>query len=293
MRIGVVNNGLHAEMAFASEPDVTLLYVGRFRGSRIWFYDVIVVPIHTDQIFLCRYKPLLTKYVEKGGVLVLFGAQKMDRQWAPWYLLEDKFTEDIELYRQSAEGRIVFSGIPDEKSVQYHNKYFGHGSIAVDNESEETLLAGDTHGRRVMLIRRFAGGGALFVTTLDPDYHSVTHVPGPTYEIVEKTHEKAHKLVQNILKWARDEAKRQPHRRMRLLQAIGGTLYSWTTEAFLYFLPLWSIGLYIIWSKPGLPLAGTPVAVGVLPGVIAFVGSVASIVGFFMTQRARRGKQHE
>lgn len=285
-RVGVIDGGLHAQEAFSFDADVKYLYLGTFRWHNIWSCDVIVVPIHTDQIFLSRHKALLTRYAKAGGVLVLLGATTYGRPWVPLYRIEAKFTQSLRYYAGTRDGQAVFRNILDEEALRFHNSYFGHGNIGGGDESD-TLLADDKDGRPVMLVRRI-DSGTIFITTLDPDYHSVTHVPGPASEKVEDSHRKAHRLLRNIFNWAKVEAEGKGLRNQwyRRLRWIGGGVWFWVPHAVLYFLPVLSVGLYILWKKPGSSLAVPGASFLFVASVLGLTASVITVVSFLVTRRA-------
>jgi len=285
VRIGVIDNGIHVEHAFSADPDITLLHSVRTLPFSLFRYDVVIVATHTDQALLLRLKKHLTRYLQFGGVLVLLGATTQGRHWLPLCEWEGKFPESISFDTTSPDGELIFDRIPDPNYLQYHSKYVGHGSLRISVAKHDATLAADEAGRVLMFVRRLPSAGVLLATTLDPDYHTSVHVPGPADEAVERTHAKAKHLLDNIIKWAFQAAQETPRRfRRRLLGWLVPTV-AVIAMVFFYGLPVMAF-VYLTSTTASHDYA----AAASIVATIAFLGSLASIYCLFLGIVAKKDK---
>lgn len=110
VRIGVIHNGLHAEAAFNSRRNASLIRTIRQIPFVIFAYDVLIILTHTDQALLQRLRPLLNLYLRLGGVLVILGATMYSRRWFPLCNWEQKFPESIQFDSTTEDGRRIQRG---------------------------------------------------------------------------------------------------------------------------------------------------------------------------------------
>ncbi len=278
------------EKVFSPYPEIKLIYIGKLNINMIFLYDIVIIPFHLDQIFLYKIKPYLKKYLTKGGILILLGATEDPRHWFPLSGWEPKFTSSLNIDNRSPDGKIIFKDIPNANYMWYHSKYFAHGSLLAKVPIREYVkLAWDNEGRIVMYIRRTGINGTLFATTLDPDFHSSTTVPGPLEEQVEITHSKAEHLLHNIIEWAKVEAKSKKYstRFKRMSYAMLKLIGSFSGIIILYLLPILSLGYfsYLILSKDKID---TIEKIAVSFSAIGVMGSIASLISLFQTLKAER-----
>lgn len=293
MKAAVLNNGLHTEEAFKAFPEIDLLYVGSFNVQRIFLYDTVFIPFHLDQVFLYRHRRTLHRFLRDGGVLVLLGATEETRKWLPFFRWERDFTKTIKFSDDSNDGKVVFRSITSTKDLQFHSSYYGHGSLSGTGPiiPGKRVLAEDDSGHAVMVIKRSDIKGTLFVTTLDPDYHCTTPVPGPSNETVSATHEKADRLLRNIVGWATQEAAGKPEldrKHVRRRAWLKFLAFGVSTFA-LYSLPVWGVAAaFFLLNSP----KSHPVLASVSTGasLLAVLGSAASLFSMYQTWRAERDR---
>ena len=277
VRVGVIHNGIQVEDAFSARHDISLIRSVRTLPFVLLHYDVLIVPTHADQAMLFRLKRPLIRYLQLGGVLILLGATTQGRRWMPLFQWEQEFTRSVALDKSTEDGKRVFKGIDTPEYLKYHSKYFGHGSITVSVAQGDQVLARDQAARSVIVVRRLPKGGIIFVTTLDPDYHTSVPVPGPAEEKVEVTHRKAGHLLENIVNWGIWAAQDTPKRfRRRLLGWILPTV-SIIGMVMFYMLP---VAAFVLLVLPAMTRDIVPL--GRIVTAVAFLGSLASIYAFFM-----------
>lgn len=282
IRVGVLHNGIHAEDAFTFRPDaVTFIRDVRAFPLSLLRYDVVFVLTHTDQVLLLHLKPLLNLYLKLGGVLVLLGVMTQGRKWLPLSQWHQEYTRSIMFDSSGPDGKLIFAGITDPNYLRYHSAYAGHGSLVPSVSEVDKILASDNKGRTIMFIRRMPGAGVLLATTLDPDYHSTAQVPGPADEIEPVTNKKAGHLLYNILNWAEKAAAQTPKwRRRHFIGAVVptlsrmGLLLSWAFPLLVF--------VYLLWANSRKNFTFTDTFTGKVVSMLAFIGSLASILSIFM-----------
>ncbi len=208
MRILVVNGGLHHERAFRSRPEVQFIRSSDVRNASLESWNIVIVPFHTDRIVLAELRSKLERYVRRGGVLVVLGATEDDgRLWVPYAEWQGPYGTLVVGHRTDADGAAIFGGLADEE-LKYHGVYAAHGSLLPRLE-QAVCLAVDENEQVVALVQRL-GRGSYFCTTLDPDYHSCSQVPGPNEEETLETRVRAQRLLSNIFLWSCCEAANRP-----------------------------------------------------------------------------------
>lgn len=203
MNFRVLNGGIHEEDVFFGYNKIKLLHLSNLKWANIYLFDIILIPFHLDQIYLREKNNLLNKFLKMGGILIVLGATEESRKWLPRGTWEKEYTSDIIVDENKSDSKIIFKNI-DHKNMgcQYHSSYVAHGSISVNEDDKIDILAEDSNNRITMLVYRNRKNGILLETTLDPDYHSLVHVPGPSNETSEETHKKALTLLNNIIDWS-------------------------------------------------------------------------------------------
>lgn len=239
-RMLIINGGLHHEKAFRGHvhPKTKLLHVGKLREISLNNYDIVVVPFHTDQIALHKNRKKLETFVKRGGVLVILGAtQEGERSWMPYCQWEPPFTTKIEMNTTTQDGHAIFKGFSSPTEFKYHGIYYAHGALLPTlAEDDVDVLARGERNRIVMFVRRSGLKGTLFCTTLDPDFHAVAQVPGPRDSSTPETHQRASKLLRNIIYWAIEEARKKPLY-LRLVRRTAGFVAN-LTHGLLFWITL-------------------------------------------------------
>jgi hypothetical protein len=271
IRVGVIPNGIQSEDVFNTIRGISQIRYIRALPSVILRYDVLIVPSLTDQVMLYRLRRLFIRYLHLGGVLVLLGVTTQGRRWLPLHQWEQMFTQSIVFHPNTEDGSRIFKNISNSNDLRYHSKYVGHGSI-LPNQGDE-ILASDNEDRTVMVVSRLRNSGVLFVTTLDPDYHTFVPVPGPAEETVEITHRKARRLLQNIVNWAIWAAQSTPKRYSRHFLGFVLPAVSFTSSLLFYLLPLAVFAA--LWFDPRVIQADS--SAGWLVTAISLLGSLVTI----------------
>ncbi|MCU7805925.1 MAG: hypothetical protein KZQ92_10950 [Candidatus Thiodiazotropha sp. (ex Lucinoma borealis)] len=240
-KIAVLDGGLHHRKAFAIYAGIKFVPVHKVGSVSLGQYDLLVVPFHTNQSLLSRLKPRFQRFVEKGGVLVILGAtEDSGCHWLPYCQWEGPYTKRISVHeRESRDGSVLFRGLEADKKLKYHDKYTSHGALIDTSDKEgDCVLVTSEDNRSVLSIRRSGIDGTLFITTLDPDYHSISNVPGPSIQDTNETHINASILLRNIMDWAMNEVqeKSSSTRRLnRVLSGASGFYHMFTYVALLIF----------------------------------------------------------
>ncbi len=264
-KVLVLDSGLHQQKAFDGLGEMKA--VSKIRPRNLLKYDVIIVPTHTDQIALARLRDGLKKFLDKSGVLILLGVTQYST-WLPdgegtWNSTYPEKCSIVQRFEEDTIFRDLCS-----KDLKYHTSYSGHGFlIPPDNEDIEKLVTCENNN--VLMYRyEHLNGGVLLVTTLDPDFHSVSCVPGPSEQESTQTRVKARTLLKNITTWA----ERKSNLRSRKLRSITLWLY-WLRDMTLFGIAIGIPGLvgYIIspYFFPNLPpAAATWLAAGAVISVL-------------------------
>lgn len=291
MKIAAFNGGLHEERVFSSYPEIDLVYVGRIDTNRLMLCDVIIIPFHLDQIFLLRLKTFFKAFLRNGGILIMLGAtEDSQRAWLPFLQWEKDFTTSLNFDPTSNDGKIIFDGISDSKYLKYHGIYYAHGSLQPGLKTANLIkLAWDNDDRVVMLIRREGIKGTLFATTLDPDFHSATSVPGPSDEKVEHTHRKASHFLSNIINWAKVEVRSISLKiriKRKVLAFLRLIVLSYAGSYVLYFSPfvILIFLIYRLFTRGPNPAEG----MAALLASLGAVGSITSIISFWKSRNAEK-----
>lgn len=297
-KIAIINGGLHHDTAFKwlAEKKHDAVYVGRLDRTDIFLYDILIIPFHTDQIALLKNQSRFEEFVRSGGVLVVLGATQEGRKWLPFFDWEEQFTETLSLHRSMPDGKpnpdaeILFSKITDERMLKYHGIYTAHGSLLLDSGQEGlTVLATGENKRVILAIKRLKGKGSLLCTTLDPDFHSVSSVPGPNAESTAVTHQKARLFLGNIVRWAIQEAKSKPValRKKRQQARKKAQIFRWAKFGLVFIVPF-IVSIYLLYLQyldkifPDNKLYSY---------VISFVGILGSLVSIWQWFYDRRIEQ--
>jgi hypothetical protein len=250
IRTAALNGGLHEEGIFGTYQDIDLLYIGKPSLKTLIFkYDILFIPFHIDQIFLNSLKKLLEKFVSNGGILVALGATTECRRWIPfcqWNSIYPK--KPLRIFKPSElqqEKQKILLGFASLEDLKYHGIFYSHGTLEPPTENTDKLIVAQDDSEVVMLITR-KGRGVFFVTTLDPDFHAVTQVPGRTEEDSSKNRENAKRLLFNIHEWAKSELKgKELNRLWRKIKWFWG--FSWYHIKFFLLLTVPTIiGIIII-----------------------------------------------
>jgi len=211
LQLAVIDSGLHHRGVFAGQSPTFVLPI-RGASIRPERFDVIVVPFHTDQVFLAERRKELEKFVEAGGSLLVLGACDLaNSDWIPFCRWMSEYTYETTINKDSSAAVKIFRGLVD-KDLKFHSKYHAHGAlISLRPETTEIVATGEKN-RAVMLLTRMPSGGASVVTTLDPDHHSSPTVAGPGKMTTEPARQKALQLLNNLLTFSKDIARSRARR---------------------------------------------------------------------------------
>jgi len=265
MKVLVVDGGLHHERAFRGRPDIQLVRSSDIRSTPLESWNVVVIPFHTDRIILAEMRSKLERYVRRGGVLVVLGATEDDgRLWVPYAEWQGPYGTSVVARRDDRDGAAVFEGLSNDE-LKYHGIYAAQDSLLPKLEGA-VCLAVDEDKKVVTLVQRI-GRGTYFCTTLDPDYHSCTQVPGPSEEETRETQARAQKLLSNILVWSCREAQNRPWW-LRVWRRVTGSNQRivrvgsfWAAvvlpAVFLFWLDIRTLDTTPSWEKLGLLFLGS------------------------------------
>lgn len=195
-RIAVLDGGLHHRGVFAGEAP-TFLPTTRTAALRPERFDIVVVPFHTDQVFLGERREELESYVDGGGILLVLGAcDNASTDWIPFCQWTPDFTRETVVSANSPTAKKAFAGVD---SPQFHTHWHAHGALIPSRPDASEILATGEQSRPVMVLVRTPAGGAAIISTLDPDHHSSPTVPGGRKKGTESARQNALRLLHNLL----------------------------------------------------------------------------------------------
>ncbi|MEK7315393.1 MAG: nucleotide-binding protein [Candidatus Eisenbacteria bacterium] len=184
-------------------------------------FDIVIVPFHTDQVFLGERREELEAFVNDGGILLVLGACDLaGSNWIPFCTWTRDYTTATTVAKSST-AQAVFKGVDLKiKRNVPHTHWHAHGALLEARpELTETLAMGEDD-RIVMLLVKTRAGGAAIVTTLDPDHHSSPAVPGGKLKNTQAARKTSHRLLHNLLNLAKRLVKaRQKSSTLRLPEA--------------------------------------------------------------------------
>lgn len=195
-RVGILDGGLHHRCVFGSGSPAFVLPT-RSSAIRPERFDILIIPYHTDQVFLAERRGELESFVDQGGVLLVLGACDLaNSDWIPFCQWDPGFTKKTIINSLSPLARRAFAGI---RSVKFHTHWHAHGALRPMLPGATEVLAVGEKKRPVMLVVRTKGGGGAIVTTLDPDHHCSPAVPGGMTKTTARAQQSAQHLLTNLL----------------------------------------------------------------------------------------------
>jgi hypothetical protein len=234
----VIDSGLHQRLAFGA-PNRNLVYrhASTLKPRDLFFYDVIFVTFHVDQISLLRLRDGFISFLNKSGVLVILGATDYSNLgWLPYCTWNDEYLYNCTISTPpSQQETVLFNNITSER-LRLHTSYCGHGSVIPTQLDKCDLLIVAENNRVLMFCKTFDTGGTLLVTTLDPDYHCVRGVQDTTSEESRDAQHYARVLLNNVLDWSIIVSKRNSRIR-RLGIGLSKTLLFWLGAIFAFSIP--------------------------------------------------------
>lgn len=203
IRLAVIESGLHERGVFAGESP-TFVQPTRGAAIRPERFDIIIVPFHTNQVFLAERRQELESFVDSGGVLLVLGACDIaGSDWIPLCQWTQDFTKETDIVTDLPVSKKVFAGVD---STKFHSHWHAHGALIPLRPEMTEILATGEQERPIMIIVKSNAGGAAIITTLDPDHHSSPMVPGGNKKNTEKHRQNALRLLQNLLALSKDFA---------------------------------------------------------------------------------------
>jgi len=157
-------------------------------------YDALIIPFHTDQMALTKYKKKLERFLNNGGILILLGVMANRSQWIPyceWRGTEKDLREAI--ISKSGLGAVFFGNINDDEIYKLHIHgllYYPSGENIINFNDEEKIFVVDT--------KNFIG--QFLMTTIDPDHHIVRDMTAMSKSIYEISN----RLLSNIISWSKN-----------------------------------------------------------------------------------------
>lgn len=214
-KLAIFDSGFHQKTAFNTlDYRFTLLPIHKLKGNTLFFYDVIVITNFIDQYALNNIKSEMMRYLKRKGILIILGATDLNSLgWIPYCQWNGTGKWPVECNIE-ASSNANYAGIlknlltPDD--FKYHSTYTGHGTLDIYSfDSTYHILLTAERKRILMFLRDHPKLGKLLVTTLDPDYHSISQTPGPSNKETADTVKAARQLLNNILDWAMSESKKK------------------------------------------------------------------------------------
>ena len=201
-RIAVFDCGLHTDVFLGYSP---LLEIPSRTGSILpKRFDILIIPFHTDQVFLGSHRQELEEYVENGGIVLVFGACDLAQSdWIPFCKWTSEYTSKTHFDFDSEAGKQIFKELKPS-DMRFHTKYHAHGSLIPSRPEKTEIIAAGEKDRPVMVLIKPGKIGAALITTIDPDHHSSLAVAGPGKMTTETARGKAQKLFHNIINYAKD-----------------------------------------------------------------------------------------
>lgn len=237
-------------------------------------YDIIIIPSYYNQDVLFECRNRLLKFVKYGGILIFMGFVADKNHWLQLCTYSEPYLASVRFHNQdSHDFKAIFNGIDlnNQTALKFHDWGIAHGSYSCSNDNCTALVTGEHEQDIVMAIlqpSRF--NGKLFITTLDPDLHSVMG-----YTLTgHKNLPIAQKLLQNIFKWA-DELVLRQNRGIYVLRRIVGLPMS--TIASNLIMALLVIVLLSLAAKLSNNLANEQFIA--VTGVATLLSLVLSIIG--------------
>jgi len=220
----VLDGGLHHSEAFQGFTDVEFVSPARLRHLAPESIDILIVPFHTNQVTLSVLRGRLQSFVRGGGILMVLGAtEEAGRAWIPFAHWSGPYTGPVVIERHgSGSAEVIFQQL-QESDLQYHGVYWAHGRLLPTPGTGHTVLARASKDSATVMFEAGVGSGRLLCTTLDPDFHSVARVPGPTAETTEGAQAAARQLLENLMGWALDQWSRRPIK-TRIVRRLKGML---------------------------------------------------------------------
>jgi hypothetical protein len=176
--IGFVTSGDGAQLTCFEDYARYLderIYLRRLDEVNLHDFRALVIPDYSDQELLHRHARHINEYVARGGFLVVFEPNRMDR-WldvvtVPWF---ERETEDWQWWMKPGHRMEIYQPEPkhplthtiDLAAMSWHFRgafRFVDGSTPILNlDNDEGCLMYD---------QPLAGGGRLIASTLDPHTH--------------------------------------------------------------------------------------------------------------------------
>ena len=210
-RRAVITGGVSYHHALTSPggplADYQPLDVHGLAGVELADFDLIVVMRSVDGEALRLRRHQVARYLDQGGVLVVFG-----EVWSNWLPGANWEAESVaDLGPPVIMDHALLAGI-DPETLHWHRHarhWCNHGHHVPPPGAEIVVANGD--GDAWMYIDRETTNGVILATTnLDPDTHSFHGMPA------------AQEVMRRILVWAEDEADGAIARRSRVAPKIAG-----------------------------------------------------------------------
>ncbi len=211
IRKAVITGGVSYHHALTSPGGPLATYdnldVHGLAGIELAVFDVVVVMRSVDGDALRARRHQGARYLDGGGVLVVFG-----EAWSDWFPGAHWEAESVaDLTPPVMTGHPLLDGI-DPETLHWHRHprhWCNHGHLLPPPGAEIVVANGD--GDAWMYIDRETTNGVILATTnLDPDTHAFHGMAA------------AREVMRRILAWADAEAEDAPARLQRVTPKIAG-----------------------------------------------------------------------
>lgn len=250
-KIGVFDSGFHQRNAFSTlDHPITFLPLNNLKGNSLFFFDVVVITNFSDQYALDDIKTYLERFLERDGILIIFRATDLNSLgWIPYCQWNGTGKWPVECHVESSINNNyaeILNGLKNPGDFKYHSTYTGHGTLNINiNDKTFHVLLRAEDERIIMLVRDHPTYGTLLVTTLDPDYHSISQTPGPSNKETPIAVGVARQLLNNILNWAMASSMTKP-KIWRRLEGLLRKAFRIIGSVIIFSAP----ALFLYWFKP-------------------------------------------